>query len=333
MKVCIYKLLLTSFCLLSVDFFLNAQNLILNPSFSTGEDGRYLFWRNVGNSIAGQYIYGAKSDTAIVFVAEAEGKVPNSMTYFGNGTPYIFAPLRQPLLAGSYYKVGFSIKKADSSQYLLRGLCISFKNNSTTDVFLELSEVNKSADWFRLEDVYLAEGGEKFIYLGNISRALTKPFWNDKFERKKYKSRWEVRQDEFIYKALYNIDHVSVEKLELQPSFKMSEKFATDKVLFETAAYEIDENSENYLLTLASFLRANSDLSVSVEGFADIRGEDNYNIELSKKRAISVGEFLLSHGVSKDRIKLAWHGNSDGKSNPQSYHLDRRVQFEIIESK
>lgn len=190
--------------------------------------------------------------------------------------------------------------------------------------------MNKSEDWSTLESVYLAKGGENYLYIGKFSEEQSEYLWNDKFPRKKYKSEWERHQDGFRHNAIYTIDDVSLERLPHQPAFSHSEKFVPDEVFFKTAEYDLSEKSKSYLLILASFLRANSDLLISVEGFADERGNDEFNMQLSKKRAINVGEFLLNHGVAKSRIKPIWHGSKKANNFPTNYHLDRKVQFQIV---
>lgn len=327
---CRYRLFFMFFV---VHFFFDvqAQNLIQNSSFNEITKGAFSFWPIQESSA---YIYNSNNglDTAIVFVADAEGKVAKSMTYFGGGRAIILSRLKQPLKAGQFYKLSLEVMQADSSQLLLKGLCIGFNSKEKTDLFLNFNEVNRSQDWYKLESVYLAKGGELFIYIGNITKQLTDRYWNPMFERKKYKNTWELRQDGFSYEALYNLDNISLEELKSQPSFHLSKKFSPDDILFETSKFDLSETSKSYLLILSAFLRTNSDLLIAIEGYADERGDNEHNLNLSKKRATAVGEFLLSNGIPKSRIKISWHGSTGASNDPNAYYLDRNVQLELTKA-
>ena len=72
------------------------------------------------------------------------------------------------------------------------------------------------------------------------------------------------------------------------------------------------------------------DLKLQVEGFTDSIGSDEYNLELSEKRADSVRAYLISNGVSPDHVTA----QGFGKSNPvadndtaEGRKLNRRVDM------
>lgn len=329
-KECLYKFFFT-FVVIHSFVAVQAQNLINNSSFNQISNGVFYSWPIPESA---SFIYNSENglDTAIVFEGDVEGKNANSITYFIGGRAVIFSRLKEALEAGQYYKLRLEVMQADSSYLLLKGLCIGFNSKKQTDLFLNFNEVNRSKDWFKLESIYLAKGGEIFIYIGNISKQLTNRYWNPMFERKKYKNTWELRQDGFSYEALYNIDNITLEKLKIQPAFHLSKKFSPDDIFFETSKSTLSETSKSYLLILSSFLRTNSDLLIAIEGHADERGDNEYNLELSMKRATAVGEFLLNNGIPKSRIKLKWHGRSGASNAPNAYHLDRRVQFELTKA-
>lgn len=72
---------------------------------------------------------------------------------------------------------------------------------------------------------------------------------------------------------------------------------------------------------------------LTVEGFADSAGSQDYNRALSRRRAQNVREYLVSAGLDADNITVAALGetrlvNSDtGVTNPQSGIENRRVTF------
>lgn len=86
-------------------------------------------------------------------------------------------------------------------------------------------------------------------------------------------------------------------------------------------------------------LKKNKDLAVKINGYADCRGTDAYNNNLSLKRANAVKNYLIENGISKNRI-LAVRGF--GESQPVNQCVDgvecsemehqqnRRSAFDVI---
>jgi outer membrane protein OmpA-like peptidoglycan-associated protein len=80
--------------------------------------------------------------------------------------------------------------------------------------------------------------------------------------------------------------------------------------------------------------------TIAVEGHTDSIGYPAYNLDLSKRRARSVGRELVFTGVRKERLSLKGFGelkpiapnrNPDGSDNPEARTRNRRVEV-IIEN-
>jgi len=56
-----------------------------------------------------------------------------------------------------------------------------------------------------------------------------------------------------------------------------------------------------------------SDALITVEGFADPAGSQQYNIQLSRDRAQNVKEYLVEQGLSEDQLKVAAYGESQSR--------------------
>jgi peptidoglycan-associated lipoprotein len=73
---------------------------------------------------------------------------------------------------------------------------------------------------------------------------------------------------------------------------------------------------------------------ILIEGHCDERGTEEYNLALGEKRAKSTQDYLLSLGVSADRIKIISYGKSQ-PINPghdeSAWQMNRRAQFLVIE--
>ncbi len=75
-------------------------------------------------------------------------------------------------------------------------------------------------------------------------------------------------------------------------------------------------------------------------GHTDQQGNATYNLNLSKRRALSVQKYLVNAGVDKEMIEVLYKGqmepqhaerNPDGTPNYQGMKLNRRVQMIIIQ--
>jgi outer membrane protein OmpA-like peptidoglycan-associated protein len=86
-------------------------------------------------------------------------------------------------------------------------------------------------------------------------------------------------------------------------------------------------------------MKKNTDLTVVVNGYADSRGTDAYNINLSAKRANSVKTYLIENGISKFRITtLNAYGESkiengctnDVVCDEDQHKVNRKVDFNVM---
>ena len=90
---------------------------------------------------------------------------------------------------------------------------------------------------------------------------------------------------------------------------------------------------EVYLTKMADIVNSHSDLRIKIIGNTDSNGSDEYNVELSERRAEQVQGFLEKVGVPADKIVIEYRGEKDPvKSNetPDGKRLNRRVDFEFI---
>ena len=87
-----------------------------------------------------------------------------------------------------------------------------------------------------------------------------------------------------------------------------------DRVFFATDQATLNGTSRATLRNQASWLNQNPGVRLTVEGHADERGTRDYNLALGARRANAVRDFLMSQGVSGDRLQTI----SYGKERPVS---------------
>lgn len=101
-------------------------------------------------------------------------------------------------------------------------------------------------------------------------------------------------------------------------------------LLFRTDAHVLADDTGQRLRALAASLAANPDIRIRLDGFADERGNAEYNQALSGKRADHVRDLLVANGVPGDRITVNAHGESPASSQDlDGYAMERRVSLTL----
>ena len=103
-------------------------------------------------------------------------------------------------------------------------------------------------------------------------------------------------------------------------------------VNFRTADDSVAAQAMSPLLKLGALAASLPQAQVSVAGFADPRGAQAYNDELSLRRAQNVAAVLASAGVPRERIHIEAHGSGeaqDAGGDLDSYALERRVTVRL----
>ena len=100
-----------------------------------------------------------------------------------------------------------------------------------------------------------------------------------------------------------------------------------DRIFFATNKSSLTTASRATLRKQATYLRKNKNLNVTIEGHADERGTREYNLALGERRANAAKDYLMTYGISSDRITVLSYGKErpvDSGSNPLSWSKNRR---------
>ncbi|MEJ7645680.1 MAG: OmpA family protein [Chryseolinea sp.] len=105
-------------------------------------------------------------------------------------------------------------------------------------------------------------------------------------------------------------------------------------IYFEFDKFNVDAEDERRLVHLKRVLDRETGYNLSISGHADERGVENYNLNLSQKRAGSVGEFISEQGILKSRVIKKAFGESrpavtclGGHCTEEDHQLNRRAEF------
>ena len=108
--------------------------------------------------------------------------------------------------------------------------------------------------------------------------------------------------------------------------------FKAQSIFFPTAKFKILPKSYAILDEIAEIVKANPEMIFLIEGHTDIRGGELYNLELSKNRANSVAEYLISKGVGRGMLEAVGFGMKypiGDNRNESGRSKNRRVDITV----
>ncbi|MFZ3121893.1 MAG: peptidoglycan-associated lipoprotein Pal [Thermodesulfovibrionales bacterium] len=103
-------------------------------------------------------------------------------------------------------------------------------------------------------------------------------------------------------------------------------------ILFDFDKYTIREDAKPTLKSAADWLIKNKSAAMILEGHCDDRGTNEYNLALGEKRAKSAMDYIVSAGVTKNRLDTISYGEEKPLCKEQTedcWQKNRRVQFII----
>ncbi|MFV0482666.1 MAG: OmpA family protein [Bacteroidales bacterium] len=131
------------------------------------------------------------------------------------------------------------------------------------------------------------------------------------------------------------IPGAEVEKVNNGEALEITFDGNQDGITFPTNKYDLNESSKANLAKLSSIFQEFPDTYLRVKGYTDDVGKEEYNMTLSKNRAESVSNFLLTQGVEQVRIETQWFGETLPKvanDTPENRAKNRRVEVLIVPS-
>lgn len=134
--------------------------------------------------------------------------------------------------------------------------------------------------------------GVKYIFLG-----ICKGYLN-------------IKNDLFLPKTEAGESHEFVLQFPLPP---LNIPVVIDNIFYEFDKATLTPESANALDSLVTMMENNPHITIELAAHCDYRGNDEYNLKLSQKRAEAVVDYLIQHGVKKDRLTPVGYGETRPK--------------------
>ena len=195
--------------------------------------------------------------------------------------------------------------------------------------------------WVNIQGVYIANGGEEFLTIGNFHS-------DNNTKLIKLKKPKGIRKKEMKYASYYYIDNVklinlttpetitrdTIQEISINiDSIEIGEPITLKTIYFEFNKCELLTESYTELNRLEQAMRQNALLEVKISGHTDNTGTEEYNLKLSLARAKAVVDYLVERGIESERITYQGYGSSKPKVNnatEEGRAVNRRVEFTIL---
>lgn len=105
-------------------------------------------------------------------------------------------------------------------------------------------------------------------------------------------------------------------------------------IYFAYDSADLSNEVRNRLLKDARFLGEHPELVLGIDGHADERGTNDYNLALGDRRAGSVAELLRTYGVGGERLRTTTYGEErpacTTASDESCWRLNRRAELVVV---
>lgn len=278
---------------------------------------------------------------------------------------YIQNKLNHQLIRGQKYCFSAYVKLGPSSSFATDAFGVHFSPNAiqfkkldesglTPDLSLDNEYLTFKSRWMVMQCSYTADGTENWMTIGSfkpIDSIHIKSVFGRGGESYYYiddVSLVPIDKDE---ECPCNIDGsngsvdmspkrpslTSASKQQFQQkigSMEIGDRLILEDIFFNIDKYDILPESEIVLKELVDILNKYPKIVLEVSGHTSNTGDYDHNVNLSKKRAIYVGAYLIQKGIDGARIQTKGYGpdmpiaENDTEENRKQ---NRRVEIKILD--
>jgi OmpA-OmpF porin, OOP family len=287
---------------------------------------------------------------------------------------YVMAKFDAPLKKGMKYCVQYHVSLAEASKYAVNNLgAVLSKKEFATDSktpIIEKANIlhynnkiqNATYNWEKICGVFEAQGGEKYITIGNFEM-------NDKVKSEPNKMKKDDKELKLkvLPFAYYYIDDVSVTLIKsdeecdcmlseneeeysstiyqkaivLNDKMTPQQKIEAQKVFFPFGKNTFTPVGEESLDLIAEIMNANPEMKLQIMGHSDVK-EDELGKEkekfadMSTKRVNAVISYLMNKGIAESRLIGSPNGSEEASDEIEEADDDdlreaknRRIIFKV----
>jgi outer membrane protein OmpA-like peptidoglycan-associated protein len=275
-----------------------------------------------------------------------------------------------PLMKGEKYYLEFWIHHDYTSKFYSSGLKIFFTEQpySRKDLLtlrtnpsdIEVDKMLEPDGWEKISFIFIAKNYARYMcitskdpteikYSANIDwnediffhygmNEMKANYIFDDFKLVKKKNRrlnvLNVAPSMPIEKLSTSENDTSLVQFKTVELYTTNQVYSLKDVTFEFNRYNLNRKNLSELYKLAQYLIQNDEMKLEIYGHTDNTGSEEHNLELSRKRAKSVYDYLVEQGVSTNKISYFGFGSTMPKisnTNEANKTINRRVEFKILD--
>ncbi len=148
---------------------------------------------------------------------------------------------------------------------------------------------------------------------------------------------WGNRGYIYVYKIIFDYseeDLPAPKPREMRPSLLIKKIIKNVKIYFDYDKDDLRDDAMPVLENAVGLLRTNREASILISGNCDIRGTEQYNEKLGKRRGQAVKKYMLDNGIPQERIKIISRGKLDAiapVTDLVGMAKDRNAQFMVAQ--
>ncbi|MBK7480335.1 MAG: PD40 domain-containing protein [Bacteroidales bacterium] len=139
--------------------------------------------------------------------------------------------------------------------------------------------------------------------------------------------------ENFMLEGTHSVSDPFIKNIKLSP-FRVGERMLLANVFYEVDSWQLKKESLTELNMLSDLLKNNKELIIEIGGYTDSTGSDDYNLNLSEKRALSVVDYLVKSGIERKRLTYKGYGNTSPVGDnvtSEGRKLNTRTEVQIID--
>jgi len=293
---------------------------------------------------------------------------------FGDKMPrsYLMTRFDAPLKKGMKYCVEFHVSLAEASKYASNNIGANISKKpfatDTKTAIIDKSHIlhynssrvfNATYNWEKVCGVYVAEGGEKYITIGNFTM-------NDKMKYENNKKPKDMKVAQIIA-AYYYIDDISVrlikeneecdcllsesadeytttifqKSIALNDKMTSKEKVEAQQVFFAFGKTALTPIAEESLELILAEMKANPSMKLEIKGFCNpeenkVAEEKPIYSDMDSRRVSMVLNYLVDNGIAESRLIASPQGDATPSAEIMPDDDDdlkmaksRRIEFKV----
>ena len=169
-----------------------------------------------------------------------------------------------------------------------------------------------------------------------------------------------MKNGDTLFTEVFNVEFQNDEGIEIEKNFYLAYTDSNEVLLADTKDnndisewkindiyFDFDKSNVRKdaipeLENVIKIMKAYPDMALQLKviGHTDSKGPQEYNLKLSKRRALAAINYIISKGIEKERLILEYKGEAepkvpntkpDGSDNPEGRAINRRTEFRFVD--